>query len=173
MLAARASTTLRDLRLGVELEVRGGSSLALAGPSGAGKTSVLRIVAGLLRPEAGHVTCAGERWLDTRRDLDLPPERRGCGFMFQGYALFPHLRAWENVAYGLRGSRRARREGGLGLVERVGGAGRGAAVGARQPDPRDRRARAVERARRLRRPDPDRHPRLRRGGAARRRGRGA
>ena len=122
MLAASASTSLRDLRLGVELEVRAGSPLALAGPSGAGKTSVLRIVAGLLRPEAGHVTCGGERWLDTARDLDLPPERRGCGFLFQGYALFPHLSASENVAYGLSGSRRARRTRAVALLERFGAA---------------------------------------------------
>src|SRR5919106_3831400 len=109
MLAASASTTLRDLRLEVELEVREGAPLALAGPSGAGKSSVLRIVAGLLRPESGQVTCGGQLWLDTATGLDLPPERRDCGFLFQGYALFPHLRAWENVAYGLRGHRRTRR----------------------------------------------------------------
>jgi molybdate transport system ATP-binding protein len=118
MLAASASTALRDLRLRVELEVAAGSPLALAGPSGAGKTSVLRIVAGLLHPDEGHVTCAGEGWLDTAREIDLPPERRGCGFLFQGYALFPHLRAWENVAYGLSGARRARRARAVALLER-------------------------------------------------------
>jgi ABC-type sulfate/molybdate transport systems ATPase subunit len=122
MLAASASTSLRDLRLGVELEVGPGSPLALAGPSGAGKTSVLRIVAGLLRPDEGHVTCGGEGWLDTAREIDLPPERRGCGFLFQGYALFPHLRAWENVAYGLPGGRRARRPRAVALLERFGAA---------------------------------------------------
>ncbi len=122
MLAASATKALRDLRLGVDLEVRPGSPLALAGPSGAGKTSVLRIVAGLLHPDVGRVTCAGERWLDTARDVDLPPERRGCGFLFQGYALFPHLRAWENVAYGLPGSRRARRPRAVALLERFGAA---------------------------------------------------
>jgi molybdate transport system ATP-binding protein len=120
MLAASASTALRDFRLAVELQVRAGSSLALAGPSGAGKTSVLRIVAGLFRPESGRVTCDGEPWLDTARALDLPPEHRGCGFLFQGYALFPHLRAWENVAYGLRGPRRERRLRAVCLLDRFG-----------------------------------------------------
>jgi molybdate transport system ATP-binding protein len=123
MLTASASTTLRDLRLAVELQVGAGSPLALAGPSGAGKTSVLRIVAGLLRPERGRVTCDGEPWLDTGRALELPPERRGCGFLFQGYALFPHLRAWENVAYSLRGSRAKRRKLATRLLERFGALG--------------------------------------------------
>ena len=120
MLAASATTGLRNLRLEVGLEVRAASPLALAGPSGAGKTTVLRIVAGLFRPDVGDVTCDGERWLDTERKLDLPPERRGCGFLFQGYALFPHLRAWENVAYGLRGLRRVRRKRAVALLERFG-----------------------------------------------------
>jgi molybdate transport system ATP-binding protein len=120
MLTASANTALRDLRLAVELQVGAGSPLALAGPSGAGKTSVLRIVAGLFRPESGRVTCDGEPWLDTTRSLELPPERRGCGFVFQGYALFPHLSAWENVAYALRGSRRKRRTHANRLLERFG-----------------------------------------------------
>jgi len=124
MLAANATTGLREMRLQVELEVGAGTPLALAGPSGAGKTTVLRIVAGLFRPDAGNVTCDGERWLDTDRELDLPPERRGCGFLFQGYALFPHLRAWENVAYGLRGVPRVtRRRRAVELLDRFGATG--------------------------------------------------
>ena len=55
-------------------------------------------MAGLSRPPAGHVEC-GETWLDTARGIDLPPERRRCGYVFQEYALFPHLSAWRNVAY--------------------------------------------------------------------------
>jgi molybdate transport system ATP-binding protein len=145
MLAASATTTLRDLQLEVELEVRGGSPLALAGPSGAGKTSMLRIVAGLLRPEAGRVTCAGDRWLDTAHGVDLPPERRGCGFLFQGYALFPHLRAWENVAYGLPGSRRARRPVAIDLLERF-GAGRLAEARPRELSGGERQRVALARA---------------------------
>jgi molybdate transport system ATP-binding protein len=84
MLAASATTSLRDLTLGLELAIGAGSSVGLAGPSGAGKTSVLRIVAGLLHPDAGHVSCGDEQWLDTAREIDLPPERRGCGFLFPG-----------------------------------------------------------------------------------------
>src|SRR3954449_1409024 len=100
MLALEAHTTVGALDLEVGLDVSAETPLALAGPSGAGKTSVLRIAAGLLRPRAGRVACDGEAWLDTARGVDTPPERRRCGYVFQDYALFPHLSAWRNVAYG-------------------------------------------------------------------------
>jgi molybdate transport system ATP-binding protein len=95
--------------LDVEIEVEGSTCLALAGPSGAGKTTALRIVAGILSPDEGRVRCDEETWLDTSRGLNLPPERRRCGYVFQDYALFPHLTAWQNVAYPLRGMPRAER----------------------------------------------------------------
>ena len=81
-----------------------GECLALAGPSGAGKTSMLRVAAGLLRPAQGRVEANGETWLDTARGIDVPAEHRRCGYVFQDYALFPHLSAWQNVAYPLRGA---------------------------------------------------------------------
>ncbi|HEY1360013.1 MAG TPA: ABC transporter ATP-binding protein [Thermoleophilaceae bacterium] len=113
-----ASTTVGTLRLDVELAVEPGECLALAGPSGAGKTSILRVAAGLLRPERGRVVANGETWLDTERGIDLPAERRRCGYVFQDYALFPHMSAWQNVAYSLRG--RERREQAVELLERLG-----------------------------------------------------
>jgi molybdate transport system ATP-binding protein len=98
--------------LDLELAVAPGETLALAGPSGAGKTSVLRIVAGLLRPERGVVACGDDTWLDTERGIALAPERRRCAYVFQDYALFHHLTAAQNVAYALhdrpRGERRQR-----------------------------------------------------------------
>ena len=98
-----------------------GECLALAGPSGAGKTSVLRVAAGLLAPERGWVQAGEETWLDTAARIDVPPERRSCGYVFQEYALFPHLTAWQNVAYPLRGvPRRERRQRALDLLERFG-----------------------------------------------------
>src|SRR5918998_1165312 len=118
VLRAEATTQLGALELDVALEVGAGECLALAGPSGAGKTSVLRVGAGLLRPERGLVEANGETWLDTSRGVDLPPERRSCGYLFQEYALFPHLSAWQNVAYPLRG--RDRRDRALELLERFG-----------------------------------------------------
>jgi len=85
--------------LEVAAEVRAGECLALVGPSGAGKTSVLRAIAGLLHPETGRVTCDNTVWLDTGAGVDRPPEGRRVGFVFQDYALFPHLSARDNVAY--------------------------------------------------------------------------
>ncbi len=121
MLRVEARHRLGALALDVALEVAPGECLALAGPSGAGKTSVLRIAAGLVRPERGLVEANGETWLDTERDVDVPPERRRCGYVFQEYALFPHLSAWQNVAYPLRDvPRRERRDRALELLERFG-----------------------------------------------------
>lgn len=126
MLSLALEMRVGAVDLALELELRGGECLALAGPSGAGKTSVLRAIAGLLRPARGHVACDGETWLDTAAGVDLAPERRGCGYVFQDYALFDHMSAWRNVAYGLpRGLPRARRRGeALALLERFGLAAR-------------------------------------------------
>ncbi len=121
MLSVKARTTVGALRLEVEMKVEPGECLALAGPSGAGKTSVLRLAAGLLRPAHGRVEAGGETWLDTARGIDVPAERRRCGYVFQDYALFPHLSAWQNVAYPLRGvGRRERRSRALELLDRLG-----------------------------------------------------
>jgi molybdate transport system ATP-binding protein len=124
LLRVEARHRLGALRLDVRLAVEHGECLALAGPSGAGKTSVLRVAAGLLRPERGRVEANGETWLDTEAGIDVPAERRRCGYVFQHYALFPHLSAWQNVAYPLRGlSRVERRARALELLERFGLAG--------------------------------------------------
>jgi molybdate transport system ATP-binding protein len=121
VLRVEAQTRLGDFDLDLTLEVEAGRCLALAGPSGAGKTSALRIAAGLIRPDAGRVTCGEETWLDTTRGIDVAPERRHCGYVFQDYALFPHLLAWQNVAYGLRDVPRAqRRQHAEALLERFG-----------------------------------------------------
>jgi molybdate transport system ATP-binding protein len=132
VLSVEARTTVGTLRLEVALAVAPGECLALAGPSGAGKTSVLRVAAGLLRPDDGRVRANGETWLDTARGIDVPAERRRCGYVFQDYALFPHLSAWQNVAYSLRGlGRSARRARALELLDRLGLADRAGARPAR------------------------------------------
>ncbi len=74
-----------------------GRVLALVGPSGSGKTTILRAIAGLHQPERGRVICRGATWLDTSQRIALAPQRRKVGFVFQNYALFPHLTAEENV----------------------------------------------------------------------------
>jgi molybdate transport system ATP-binding protein len=127
-LLVEARTVLGELELDVSLAIAPGECLALAGPSGAGKTSVLRAAAGLLRPDAGRVVCGEEVWLDTTRGLDVPAERRRCGYLFQEYALFSHLSAWRNVAYALHETPRGEREArARGLLERFGLAGRAGA----------------------------------------------
>jgi molybdate transport system ATP-binding protein len=83
--------------LDVALDCRPGELLALIGPSGSGKTTVLRSIAGLYRPASGRVVAGGETWLDTETGIDLSPQARSVGLMFQDYALFPHLSALDNV----------------------------------------------------------------------------
>ena len=78
-----------------------GELTALVGPSGSGKTTLLRVVAGLNRPREGHVRCAGATWFDAAAGVDLPPQRRRVGLVFQSYALFPHLSALANVMVSL------------------------------------------------------------------------
>ncbi len=74
-----------------------GELLALVGPSGSGKTTILRAIAGLYRPHHGLIACNGNTWLDTEKGNDTPPYLRSVGFVFQSYALFPHMTALENV----------------------------------------------------------------------------
>jgi len=121
MLSIEARTSLGRFVLDAAIEVAAGECLAIAGPSGAGKSTLLRIAAGLLRPDTGVVRCGEELWLDTSRGRDIAPEQRGCGYVFQDYALFGHLRVWQNVAYGLRRLPRAtRRTRAHELLERFG-----------------------------------------------------
>ena len=75
---------------------------ALFGPSGAGKSSVLNMVAGLLRPDRGRIAVAGETLFDSERRIDLPPDRRRAGYVFQDGRLFPHRRVRDNLLYGWR-----------------------------------------------------------------------
>ena len=100
-LRVRLAHRLRAFSVAVDLAV-GRETFALVGPSGAGKTTVLRAIAGLLRPDTGAIEEA-TTWLDTERGIDLPPERRPVGLVFQDYALFPHLTVEQNVRYGARG----------------------------------------------------------------------
>lgn len=88
----------------VSLTVRQGEAFSLLGPSGCGKTTLLRMIAGFERPDSGRILVSGQ-------DITtLPPEQRPVNTVFQNYALFPHMTVWENVAFGLRMSRRPREE---------------------------------------------------------------
>jgi molybdate transport system ATP-binding protein len=114
--------------LALEVELEGGREpLVLVGPNGAGKTTLLRIVAGAHRPVAGRIQ-VGERVLfDAAQDIDLPPEARRVGYVPQGYSLFPHLSAVDNVSFGLASKAhfepaRARRESALAWLAELGSA---------------------------------------------------
>lgn len=76
-----------------------GDFVALFGKSGAGKTSILRILGGLARPQEGFIKVGDEIWLDKK--TYLPPQKRSIGFVFQDYALFPHLNVYENITFAL------------------------------------------------------------------------
>jgi molybdate transport system ATP-binding protein len=92
---------LRSFELGLRLSV-GAETVALVGPSGAGKTTVLRAIAGLRRPDRGRIALGERVWFDAEAKIDLPPERRSVGLVFQEYALFPHMTVRDNVGFGGR-----------------------------------------------------------------------
>ena len=92
-------SALRTFELDVGLSI-GAETVALVGPSGAGKTTVLRAIAGLRRPDRGRIALGGRAWFDSAARVDLAPERRSVGLVFQEYALFPHLTVRANVAFG-------------------------------------------------------------------------
>lgn len=80
----------------VDFYVRNGEYVGILGPSGCGKTTLIKCVAGILKPDRGHIYI-GEKLVD-----GLPPEDRGIGYVFQNIALFPHMNVRENIGYGLR-----------------------------------------------------------------------
>jgi molybdate transport system ATP-binding protein len=92
------------------LSCRPGEVLALVGPSGSGKSSILRAIAGILRPASGSVTVGGETWLDTEAGIYLPTHKRTVGMVFQSYALFPHITALGNVMSAMGGLPPGRRQ---------------------------------------------------------------
>ncbi|HEY2732293.1 MAG TPA: ABC transporter ATP-binding protein [Polyangia bacterium] len=99
--------------LAIDVALRAAETpLVVVGPNGAGKTSLLMMILGAATPRRGRITLGGATLFDDEQDVDVPLERRGVGFLPQRYALFPHLDALQNVAYGIvapsRDERRAR-----------------------------------------------------------------
>jgi iron(III) transport system ATP-binding protein len=86
-----------------------GEILCLLGPSGCGKTTALKAIAGLVKPKQGHIDLFGES-VFSENTMDMPPQQRSVGFIFQDYALFPHMTIGQNIAYGLSSLRRQERQ---------------------------------------------------------------
>jgi molybdate transport system ATP-binding protein len=107
MLKIKLSQTIPN-PLQLSLECSTGELHALVGPSGSGKTTALRTIAGLSNAQTGSIECAGELWFNANElngiTTSLRPAERSCGFLFQQYALFPHLSALENVCIPLYNS---------------------------------------------------------------------
>lgn len=91
------------VRCGLRLPLDRSHVLVLFGPSGSGKSTILRCIAGLERPDSGRITCGEESWFDGGKGRFVPPASRGVGYLFQEYALFPHLTVARNIGYALRG----------------------------------------------------------------------
>lgn len=91
----------RPIPLDVAFQCPAGAITALVGPSGAGKSTILRAIAGLHAVAEGRITCGGQAWLDTGTGIALTPQARRVGFVFQDYALFPHMTAAGNVVTAL------------------------------------------------------------------------
>ncbi len=97
----RVRAEVGDLDMDIQMEGEA-DPVAIIGPNGSGKTTLLRMIAGARAPFAGDIEVDGQTFFSSRQDVDLPPEDRRVGYMPQGYGLFPHLNAVENVAFGLR-----------------------------------------------------------------------
>ncbi|MFN3567954.1 MAG: ABC transporter ATP-binding protein [Caldimicrobium sp.] len=98
-----------DFKMGAEFVV-------LLGPSGSGKTTLLRTIAGLETPQEGYIEVNGAVWFDSIKGINLPPQKRQVGFVFQDYALFPNMTLFENVMYGMK---KKNKEKALELLNKV------------------------------------------------------
>lgn len=94
-------TTQGPWRLEVDFKVLDGETMGLFGASGAGKTTILRMIAGLLNPDKGYIEVNGQVWFDSSIKFSLPISKRSLGFVFQDYQLFDHMTVRENLAYAL------------------------------------------------------------------------
>nr|WP_299341083.1 ATP-binding cassette domain-containing protein [Allomuricauda sp.] len=88
-----------EMWLDLNLTIKEGQLVTLYGESGAGKTSTLRILGGLLKPDEGKIVVEGNTWYDSKEGIDVNPQKRKLGFVFQDYALFPHMTVLENLEF--------------------------------------------------------------------------
>lgn len=95
------------MQLAAQARLQCGEFSALYGPSGAGKTTVLRMLAGLTVPQRGHIRVDGDTWFDSAKNINLLPQHRSIGLVFQDHALFPNLTVKQNIAYALHKNQHA------------------------------------------------------------------
>ncbi|EAH7702191.1 ATP-binding cassette domain-containing protein [Campylobacter upsaliensis] len=94
------------INLDLDIMLSQGEISAIFGESGAGKTTLLRILAGLITPQKGFIRIGDEIWLDLKKGINLSPQKRSLGFVFQDYALFPNMSVRENLAYATQNQRK-------------------------------------------------------------------
>jgi len=97
----KLSSATGTMILDVQLEIVAGKLVTIYGKSGAGKTSILKVIAGLLNVDNGIVTVNNNTWLNTSKGINLPPQKRNIGLVFQEYALFPNMSVKENLLFAL------------------------------------------------------------------------
>ncbi len=107
MIYADLYKRIGDFVLEFSIEIKKGGFTALFGRSGAGKSTVLRLIAGLEKPDRGYISVDGEVWFDSEKGIDLPVRKRDIGFLFQDYALFPNMTVRENLLYAKNDPQRA------------------------------------------------------------------
>jgi molybdate transport system ATP-binding protein len=117
-LRAKIRHPLRDFELSLDLDVPVGVTV-LFGPSGAGKSRTLAFIAGLARPKAGRIALGEEVWFDADAKKECAIQDRRVAFVFQSLALFPHMTAEANVAYGIDGPRAERLERAIEMLDRM------------------------------------------------------
>lgn len=121
MLKVSVKKTIGDkknvgLSLDVSFAVENGITVLL-GASGSGKTSLLKLIAGIFAPDEGVIEVGGQTYFDSNRKINLPVQKRRVGYVFQNYALFPHLTAAQNIAYGIKSESAGKHEKALSILE--------------------------------------------------------
>lgn len=98
-ISAHVKKKLKYFDLDVSLSCKDKNMMVMIGPSGGGKTSIIRMLAGLETPDTGSIIFGKEIWFDSYQRIDVPPQKRCVGYVFQDYTLFPHLNLFENAAF--------------------------------------------------------------------------
>lgn len=98
----KLKSAIGDMQLSIETSIKKGDLVVFYGKSGAGKTTILNILAGLLKPDSGKIVVNNELWVDTSQKIYLKPQKRKVGYVFQDYSLFPNMTVKENLEFALK-----------------------------------------------------------------------